>query len=419
MKIYVHFLGQTTVIAMRVLVIDEEVPFPLNSGKRLRTFNLLKHLASRHEITFVCRYHDGVDEFDPQQLEAAGIRTVVVPHPVLKKAGLRFYFTLLANVLSRYPYVATSHHSAQLIDVIKSLVEKDGFDLIHCEWTPYAINVKPFLPAPSVVVAHNVESMIWRRNFEIEKNPLKKAYIYLQYKKMEQFEREAFSLFTRVVAVSDQDKALIDQWAPEDQSTVVPNGVDIDYFRSSGLSQKPHSVVFTGSLDWRPNVDCMLYFLDEIWPLVLQTFPNASFTIVGRRPTRQLQDRMKNEHSVKLTGTVDDVRPYIEKASVYIVPLRIGGGSRLKILEALSMRKAVVSTSIGAEGLTVIPDRELLIADEPEDFAKAIAGLFQDPALCDRLGSSGHKLVEKHYQWKALANKLEEVWLQALDMGKT
>lgn len=398
---------------MRILVVDEEIPFPLNSGKRLRTFNLLKHLALRHEIIFVCRQHEATETTDRQALEQVGIKTVVAPHLIPKKEGFKFYLALFANLFSKYPYSVSSHYSKQLIDIIRHAMQKNLFDLIHCEWTPYAVNLRPFLPVPSVVVAHNVEAMIWQRNFEVEPNLLKKWYIYFQWKKMERFERNSFSLFTRTVAVSEQDKGVIAQWIPEDQIDVVQNGVDVDYFKPSDIPEKPHSLVFTGAMDWRPNVDCMLYFLDEIWPLVLQSFPDSTLTIAGRRPMDALKKHVVNTRSVVLTGTVDDIRTFIEKASIYIVPLRVGGGSRLKILEAFSMYKPVVSTSVGAEGLEVMPGRDLLLADDPQSFAAAIGRLFQDADLRKRLGFSGRVLVEKNYQWKVLSEKLEKTWEKA------
>ena len=398
---------------MRVLVIDEEIPFPLNSGKRIRTFNLLKHLAARHEIVFVCRHHEGIEGPCPKPLEDMGIRTIVVPHLIRKKAGPKFYLALIANLFSVFPYSVSSHYSRQLVDAIRGAMRRSEFDLIHCEWTPYALNIREFLPVPSVVVAHNVESVIWRRSFEVEPHPLKKAYIYFQWKKMKQFERRVFPLFTRTTAVSRQDKTRIAKWIPDDRISVISNGVDVDYFRASGLPEEPHSIVFTGALDWRPAVDCMLYFLDEVWPLVLKAFPDCFLTIVGRRPMAALKDRVANSECVRLTGTVDDVRPYIEKCSVYIVPLRVGGGSRLKILEALAMGKAVVSTTIGAEGLEVVPEEHLLIADDAQSFATAIGRFFQDPKLRQCSGNAGRALVEKKYQWKFLADILEQVWFKA------
>jgi sugar transferase (PEP-CTERM/EpsH1 system associated) len=402
---------------MRVLAVDEEIPFPLNSGKRIRTFNLLKHLARRHEIVFVCRQHEGIGETDKQGFENAGIKAIIVPHQVCKKSGTGFYLALLGNLFSRFPYSVSSHYSVQLVAALQELVDGDRFDLIHCEWTPYAVNLRSLPSLPSVVVAHNVEAKIWHRSFQVEANPLKKGYIYLQWKKMEAFERDAFSYFTRVIAVSEEDRLSIAQTQPEDRVVVVENGVDTEYFNPSGMASKRNSLVFTGAMDWRPNVDSMLYFLDEIWPMVVKEFPDSTLTIVGRNPAEVLRRKVANLASVQVTGTADDVRPYVEEASVYIVPLRIGGGSRLKILEALSMCKPVVSTSIGAEGLDLMNDCEILIADEPAKFVGAIARLFRDSVLRGRLGSAGRSLVEKRYQWKTLARKLEDVWQEAVCAG--
>ncbi len=398
---------------MRILVVDEEIPFPLNSGKRLRTFNLLKHLSSRHEIFFVCRQHEDEKAIEAGGLEDEGINVQVVPHMIRKKAGLNFYTALFANIFSRYPYSVTSHYSRLFEATIVELMREKQFDLIHCEWTPYAVNLKKVLPFPSVIAAHNVESMIWRRNYEVEQNLLKKLYIYFQWKKMELFEKKTYGELTRTVAVSLQDKNVIAQWIPGDLIDVVENGVDIDYFNTSKTNCKANSLVFSASMDWRPNVDGMLYFLDKIWPLVLELFPDSTLTIVGRSPMKVLKDKIANLESVTLTGTVKDVRPYIENASVYIVPLRIGGGSRLKILEAFSMRKPVVSTSVGAEGLEVESGRDLIIADDPHTFVSAIERLFQDSVLRERLGGEGRTLVEAKYQWEILSEKLEKTWIKA------
>jgi len=403
---------------MNVLILDEEIPYPLNSGKRIRTYSLLKYLAASVNITYLCRLHENLEKPYTQALERIGIEPVVVSDPIRKKSGCKFYLSLLGNLFSKYPYVVSSHRSRKLVKAIRRITAEQRFDLIHCEWTPYAVNLQALLPYPSVVVAHNVESLVWRRQYEVEGNFLKKMYIYLQWKKMEQFERKAFSLFNRCIAVSERDRDNIAQWVPRDQIDVVANGVDVDFFKPLRTPGKQHSLVFTGALDWRPNVDSMLYFLDKIWPQILHSYPDASFTVVGRNPLGILKDRVANARSVALTGTVEDVRPYIEKATAYVVPLRVGSGSRLKILEAFSMCKPVVSTSIGAEGLEVVPDRDLLIADEPESFARAIMRLFEDVSLRQKLGSSGRIVVEKQYQWKHLAKQLKNVWSRVIGCQK-
>lgn len=405
---------------MRILVVDEEIPFPLNSGKRLRTFNLLKPLALRHEITFICRQHGHHTVNSALGLEEAGIHTVVVADPIRKKQGMKFYLALLANLFSRHPYTVSSHYSPLLVSRITKLLQGNKFDLIHCEWTPYAINLQQWLgTVPTVVDAHNIEAMIWKRNFQVERNILKKAYIYLQWQKMRAFEQSFFPKFTRCIAVSVQDAKIITEIVQGNRVDVVANGVDVNYFnRNSPYSQPAPSsqtLVFTGSLDWRPNVDGLLYFLEQVFPLIKKRYPQSRLIIVGRNPMPVLQARVAGMQDVTLTGTVDDVRPYMEEAAVYIVPLRVGGGSRLKILEALSMRMPVVSTTIGAEGLDVTPDKDILIADTPEAFAAAVGAVLEDGERAGNFGRQGRHLVEAHYQWHVLADRLETNWLQAVE----
>lgn len=393
------------------MVIDEEVPYPLNSGKRIRTFNLLVPLADRHEITFVCRRHEGSDS---RSLEPFGIRTVVVDHPIRRKSGAFFYAALLRNLFSQYPYSVASHRSPVLTETIENLHREKPFDLVHCEWTPYAVNMGGLWRASSVVDAHNVESLIWERNWAVETQPIRKAFVRLQWQRMIEFEKHFLRRFSRVIAVSEPDRKAMAQWVDPGKIDIVDNGVDTRYFTPSGLQQKPCSMIFTGSLDWRPNVDAMLFFLEEIWPLIRAAHPEASIAIVGRNPMAALKKKASGMPGVTLAGTVDDVRPYIEAAQVYIVPLRVGGGSRLKILEAMAMEKAVVSTAVGAEGLEVQAGENILTADTPAEFAAAVTSLFEDAGLRERLGAAGRKLVTARYEWRSLSAKLGKVWQAAV-----
>jgi polysaccharide biosynthesis protein PslH len=399
---------------MKVLVIDEEIPFPPNSGKRIRTYNLLAPLAARHEIVFVCRYHEGAEN-DRHGFERCGIKPIVVPDPIPKKSGPNFYASLARNIVSKYPYVVASHYSRILRQKVSELLDNGHFDLIHCEWTPYLVNV-PRCNIPLVVDAHNVESTIWRRYFLNEKNPVRKMYIYLQSKKMERFEGTFLASASRVIAVSENDRAEVIRW--QGKCSVIENGVDIDYFCPNGSAAVPHSLVFCGGLDWRPNVDAVIYFLDEIWPIVSKNYPRCTLTLVGRNPVPNQLEYVLRAKGVRLTGTVADVRPYIRNSSVVIVPLRIGSGSRLKILEAFAMGKPVVSTSVGAEGLRVRDEQEILLADTPDKFAERVSRLFEDNRLGDRLGREGRRLVEKEYQWKMLSEKLESLWQETTAPGR-
>ncbi|WP_455387809.1 glycosyltransferase family 4 protein [Petrachloros mirabilis] len=387
---------------MRVLVLDEEFPYPTNTGKRTRSFNLYRRLASRIEIRYI-----GYGEYDSaaaKALRAEGIDPVAVPARIQPKQGPAFYLRLLANILSPLPYIVTSHYSQVYQHIVRDNLSRFRPDLVLCEWTPYVVFLKRMLPVKKLVTAHNVESDIWRRYYENETNLLRRWYIHKQWRKVERFERSVLRWMDGTLAVSELDRARLAQWYPELPMAVVPNGVDLEYFRPALQPELRRHLVFSGSMDWRPNQDAARYFVREILPLLRQVHPDVECTFVGRSPPADIQ-ALAGTPSVHITGTVDDVRPYIERAAVYIVPLRIGGGSRLKILEALAMGRAVVSTSVGAEGLDVVHERHVMLADDPRTFAESVLRLLDDPERCQALAAEGRHLVERRYGWDVLAEK--------------
>ncbi|MEW5734591.1 MAG: glycosyltransferase family 4 protein [Thermodesulfobacteriota bacterium] len=403
---------------MRVLVLDEEVFLPPETGKRIRTGQLLRHLAKRHEIVFACRYHEETGPPRPNALEELGIRLVSVDHPVRRKKGLLFAAALMAGLLSRHPYSVASHKSLAMKGRVAEELAQAPFDLVHCEWTPYIENL-PAGPAPALCLsAHNVESQVWERMAAAETNPLKKAFLFLQYKRWFAFEKAIIPRFDAVCAVSENDRETFSRWTASEKVFLVENGVDGEYFAPAGPEPvRPLSLVFSGSMDWRPNVDAALWFLEKIFPLIRKRYPEATFTIAGRRPDPALREAAGRSKGVLVTGTVEDMRPFLAAAQVIVVPLRSGGGSRLKILEALSMQKPVVSTAVGAEGLRVTDGKDILLADRPQDFADAVMRLFSDASECRSLGENGRGLVQESYRWQALAGEMEKAWEHAASAG--
>jgi glycosyltransferase involved in cell wall biosynthesis len=265
-----------------------------------------------------------------------------------------------------------------------------------------------------VLFTHNVEAEIWRRHAETASRPLKRLLMHGQWSRMLAFERAALDRFDLILAVSDADRATFERLYPSGGRSyhVVPTGVDTEFFapRTSHVAP-PHvardrHLVFTGSMDWLPNEDGMLYFCREILPRIRQVEPDVTVSIVGRAPTPAVQ-RLAQERGVEVTGRVEDVRPHIAGGSVYIVPLRIGGGTRLKIFEAMSMAKAVVSTTVGAEGLPVTPGRDIVIADEPARFAQAVVHLLRSERDRRRLEAAARQLVVDRYDWSAVSRELE------------
>jgi glycosyltransferase involved in cell wall biosynthesis len=272
-----------------------------------------------------------------------------------------------------------------------------------------AVLLQPHWQAPVLIHEHNVESQIAQRFYEKATHPLLKLFLYAQYRRMERFEHALWRKHPQVVAVSEQDRAIILQYTPDQNVTVVENGVDLDYF-----SYQPHpgispNLVYIGSMDWLPNEDAVLWFVKEIFPILRSQWPDCTFTIVGRNPSEQVR-RLANEPGIVVTGTVKEVRTFIAAASIMVVPLRIGGGSRLKILEAMSAGLPVVSTPIGCEGLRVADEVHLLIAEEPHHFAAQTSRLIADLLLQQKLAEAGRRLVEEHYGWPAMAHRLSQLY---------
>lgn len=388
---------------MRVLVIDEEFPHPLDSGKRIRSFSLLSRLAQHCELRYLAYGSSATPSF--AALEEAGMHPQPVESTIPPQHGPFFYARLAANLFSPFPYIVTRHRSRAFADALAQVVRTWQPELILCEWTPYAIFVRDIPAIPRVIVAHNMEQRIWRRYYDHERRSLKKWYIGRQAAKVAAFEERAFHWVEGTVAVSEAEAEEIRGINAKLPVAVVENGVDLDFFKPREVAPEPDTLVFVGALHWRPNQDAVIHFVERVLPHLRRVRPAVRFRVVGKDPPPHIRV-LGNAPGVEIVGSVPDVRPYIAAAAVYVVPLRIGGGTRLKILEALAMHKAVVSTSIGAEGLAVTSGRDILLVDDEEKMAAEIDRLCGDHDRRARLGSAGRRLVEETYGWDSLAKKL-------------
>jgi glycosyltransferase involved in cell wall biosynthesis len=404
--------------SLHVAVLDEELPFPLTSGKRIRTYNLLARLASQHRVTILCHRNPDRDEAlaAEEAIRALGIETVVVDRAVPSKSGPGFYARLAGNLLSPLPYSVATHASPPLAEAVRSFAVENSVDVWHCEWTPYAQVLRDALAdklpeARWSVMAHNVESLIWRRYTETAENPVKRWYIRQQLRKFERFERWAYSNATAAIAVSREDAALMRKEFGATRVKVVENGVDVDYFKPQRDVERDQTrMLFMGSLDWRPNQDGAIQLLTEILPRVRAQVPRATAVLVGRRAPEWLRAKVAATPGAELHADVPDVRPFLARCGFLVVPLRIGGGSRLKILEALAAGTPVVSTRVGAEGLELKPERDLLVADSPEELANTALTAIRHPGELADTAESGREQVLAHYSWDLLAERLNGVW---------
>ena len=388
---------------MRILWLKTELLHPVDKGGKIRTYNMLKALKRNHRITYLT-LDDGTADHSARELASEYCDELVcVPHRRREKFTTGFYVELMLNIASDLPYAIKKYESAEMRREIEKRVGQ--FDVLICDFLAPAVNVPRDLDCATVLFQHNVEAMIWKRHYEVQTNPAKKTYLFRQWRKMFDFEARTCPRFDCVVAVSREDRELMQQQYGVQNVYDVPTGVDTDFFRPTGArAAKPNSLVFTGSMDWLPNEDAIRYFTETIMPQIKQTVPGVTLTVVGRDPYPALLELSKRDPSVIVTGRVDDVRPYMEEAAIYIVPLRIGGGTRLKIYEAMAMEKPIVSTSIGAEGLPVTDGKEIVLADTPELFADAVVKLLKDPRVADEIGQCAAARVRKEFGWESVSD---------------
>ncbi len=389
---------------MRILWLNVGGLWPLNTGGRQRSFNIISELAERHQLT-VLTTHGAGDDHAALAAELPRCEVISVPYALPKRGSAAFALALLRSWLSPLPVTLWKWRIPALQSETARLLTPEHTDLCVVDFLYAAPNLPRNVPVPTVLFEHNAEYLIWKRLYEAEKRRFHRALLRIEWKKLRRAEAAACTRAAVALAVSENDRAALVEAAPQARVRAIPTGVDTAYFHPNGTRQAAAKLVFTGSMDWYPNEEAVLYFIDAVLPLIRREIPEASLTVVGRNPGARL--RAAANGVVQVTGTVDDVRPYIGEAAVYVVPLRIGGGTRIKIFEALAMGKAVVSTRLGAEGLPLVSGEHFLEADEPADFARAVVELIRRPERRRALEEAGRKLVEERYSWNRAAREFE------------
>jgi len=391
---------------MRILWVKVGGLWPLNAGGRLRSFHIIAQLARRHRVTLLTT-HGPRD--DPEGLAArlSNCEHVIsVPCAIPKRTSPWFALALLRSWLSPLPVDLWKCRVPALAQEVSRRIAAGNVDVCVVDFLAATPNAALDGPVPAVLFAHNVEHMIWKRLSRVEPRIWRRALLELEWRKMRRYEARACARARLTVAVSEADRTMLAAHAPKARVRAIPTGVDTSYFTPNGSHEAPGSVVLPGSMDWWPNEDSVVYFVEAILPRIRSEMPEVSLTVVGRNPSARVL-QLAATAGVRVTGTVDDVRPYVAEASVGVVPLRVGGGTRIKIFELLAMGKAVVSTTVGAEGLPLISGTHFLRVDDPADFAAAIVALLRDPARRRALGSAGRRLVEERYSWSQVTREFE------------
>lgn len=399
---------------MRILWVKTGPLHPLDTGGKRRTHAMLTEISRQHEVTYLSLLPEGTRVLPEEEADAYAQRKIWITSQQAPKKSLRFWVDLArSTVLTSRPYAVQRYEEPKLRARLQEMATQKDFDLVICDFLAPALNFLGVdFACPTVLFQHNIESQIWKRLAAAESSAVKSRYLHLQYRRMHAWEDRLSRKFTGVITVSPDDSRLARElYGLSNVLGEVPTGVDVDFFRPASAPAGPFTVGFLGSMDWMPNIDACHFFLDDIFPQVLAKQPDVRLKIIGRNPPESLIQRAGPQ--IEVTGTVDDVRPHVQSCHAIIVPLRAGGGTRIKIYEAMAMGVPIISTRIGAEGLPVTHDSDILLADEPAAFAHEILRLAEQPDLQARLARQARMNVENHYSWTSATRTFMELCASA------
>ena len=394
---------------MKILFITSQFPFPPDSGWNIRVFNFIRFLSAKHKITLLSFY---TEKDDPSKFsELSGYCSEIF---TIRRSSSYNPLDLAKGLLTSIPFSIWNYKSRKMEKKAKEIISSRKYDVIQVE----DIHMSQYLPwdcsGLKILDMHNVESEYLERFSEIEKDVFKKYYASLTAGKLKKYEISNSKKFDLCLTVSEKDLKTFQLFAQPRSLEVIPNGVDLNYFSTKEVKTDPLTLLFLGKLDYRPNIDAMFYFMEKIWPLIIKRIPDAKFLVVGKDMPENLKSSLKSKNVI-LKGYVEDIREVLSSCSVMVVPLRYGGGTRIKILEAFAMGKPVVSTTLGCEGIEVHSGEEILIADTPESFADSVLEVLTSSDVSKKLGSIGRKLVQEKYDWEKITQKLEGIYLRTIN----
>jgi polysaccharide biosynthesis protein PslH len=409
---------------MKVLWLSHFLPYPPKGGALQRSYNLLRQIAGRHEVHLVS-LNQGKNFPTRAAFEEAteflngickGVEVFPIPSEVAK---WRWATMTMASYVRSSPYDVNWLMNRDMANFLERLSKTETFDLVHVDTIGLYPYVAPFSGTPIVLTHNNIESHMMRRRFENETNGLYKIYFLRESSKIRRYEMDVCSKCALNLVVSELDGSRLKESAGNVRIAVIPNGVDIEYFQPrKQIGRGREGLIFAGALDWYPNREAVRFFLKEIWPKLREEKPERPVTFVGRNPSRELLEAAKNP-MIRVPGFVDDVRPYLDGAGIYICPIRDGGGTRLKILDALAMGKPLVATGMAVEGLDLVEEVHYLKAETAVEFLSQINRLECDSDLCQAVATAGQRFVKEHYSWDVIGEKIAHAYQEAVRLKGT
>lgn len=398
---------------MKILWISPFFPYPPDMGLRIREFNLIRKVAQSHEVTLFSLLQSSheLQYLDKMREICTEVEAILPAESANAHTERRSVKDVLAGLFVTHPRYMYRPPYADVMDRLKAQLNKQQFDLVIVEtlsMTNYVWDLLPEIKTTTLLVEHNIETVIQKQTYQLaESLPLKlRKYIY--YVSFSRFERAACKRFDYVITVSEDEREDLLRFVPElNPARVysVANGVDTQLHRPSDQAPQPNTLIYPGAVTYDANYDAVRYFVYEVLPLVRAQTPDVTFTVTGNTGHVDVSD-LAAQPGVIFTGYLDSVAPAVQQSQIAVVPLRIGGGTRLKILEAMALGTPVISTSKGAEGINAIPGKEILIADTPQTLADSIHRLLNDADLHRTIATGGRALVEREYDWSVISDSL-------------
>jgi len=397
---------------LKILILRVRLLSPQNTGNRIRTARMIQELSKENDVTVVSYRYPTDTDADVRQTQQYCKRLVVVPFSEALKHTWRFYWELGLNLFEPLPYIVSKYISREMIKTVARVYREERPDLVMCDYLQSCEGMRGLKHVPFVLFEHNVEAALFEQFAERADLAIVRAYMRLQARRLRRYEKRACRKASHVIAVSEVDReAYLNEYGVG-HCSVIPTGVDIHQFQPSRAPCRANNLVFCGAMDWMANQDAMKYFVTEILPLIRKELPDVFFTLVGRNAPPEIL-KLGEIPGVHVTNTVPDIRPYVHAAKIFVVPLRIGSGTRLKLLEAMAMGKAIVSTTIGAEGLPLEHGRHILLADQPQAFADEVVTLLRNPERRAVLEANARRLAAQEYSWEKVGRVFNDICYHA------
>ncbi len=393
---------------MKLLFITTKCPYPPREGMTLRTYNLINQAAKYADIYLLSLIQDekefeGLEHLKTMCKYVKGVRVGA------NRSKFNLALKLAGNLFSALPFVCAKYDEPEIRNEIRQLRSTVKFDAVHLDLLPLAVYQNEVQGSRIVMVEHNIESSLLLRRYYHEKHVLTKIFLYFQYLKLRRYESKVCNALDCTIVVSEVDKADLLEMSPRAKIEVVPNGTSTEFFKPGTNPPERNTLIFVGGQNWHPNSDGLRYFFAKIFQDIVAAIPDIKLYVIGKKANNNIVPEVYQDNVIQ-TGIVDDIRPWVERSAIFVVPLRVGGGTRLKILDAMAMGKAIVSTSIGSEGIDVVSGQNIVVVDDPKEFSEQIVKLLKDPQKIHALGESARKTAMNKYDWNIVYEKMRRIY---------